>query len=150
MDMTHGILPTTTVHPEMTLGEALQACVDHSVPGLPVIDSDGTITQRFSIRYAFNHTCIPSDLIKGAHLLGHDLDHLEMSDQSALETLQRPIKDLLETCPPPIRSTTQILPALALMEELESSYLFVVDEGHYQGVITHLSLSKSILEQLKK
>jgi CBS domain-containing protein len=44
-----------------------------------------------------------------------------------------------------ITSASSAVKALALMEKLDTSYLFVIDEGKYQGVVTIQSLSKNIL-----
>ena len=45
-----------------------------------------------------------------------------------------------------ITSDSSIIKALALMEKLDTGYLFVIDEGQYMGVVTLQILSNTILQ----
>lgn len=132
---------------DMTVKQAFAECVKHNTPGLPYVDENQKITGRFSIRNTFYATSIPADLIKHAHLLGNDIEHLEIPDQDACEYLNLPANKFLINQILHLHPSSQIVKALALMEQFNTSYLFVVDDNdQYQGVVTHLSITKLLLE----
>lgn len=147
MRLLKGIIETPVARPGMLVGEALRICVDKGVPGIPYVDDSGRIIGRFSVRDTFRITSIPVDMIKGAHLIGHDALHLELSRDHYEGVFGRPIDDQILTDVAWLSSSAQITKAMALMEKFNSSYLFVVDDGRYRGVVTRLGLARILLEE---
>ena len=145
MKLSRIIIPTLLARPSFTMREALQECVTRGVPGIPVADGD-RIVGRFSIRNAFLVASIPMDMIKAAHLLGEDLEHLELPHHRVREFLAMPIAGAALDEVVHVRSTAQVITALAMMEKSNSSYLFAIDRGEYKGVITRQDIARMVLQ----
>ena len=139
---------TSTATADMTVREAMQECVKCDCPGIPYVDESGKLIGRFSIRHTFYQHCIPADLIKNAHLLGNDIDSIEIEEQDTHKFLEKPAGDYILDQILHLNPNSQVVKALALMEQFNTSYLFVVDENNrYLGVVTHQSIARHILEQ---
>lgn len=147
MKLLKGIVETPVARPGMLIGEALRICVDKGVPGLPFVGDDGAIRGRFSVRNTFLLSTIPADMIKGAHLIGHEALHLELPAVHYIELFRQTIDHTILTDIACLGSGAQITKAMALMEKFNSSYLFVVDDGEYRGVVTRLGLTRVLLEE---
>lgn len=131
---------------DMTVREAMQVCVDCDCPGIPFVDESGKLIGRFSIRHTFYQHCIPADLIKHAHLLGNDIENIEMEDQDTHTFLELPAGNFILNQILHLNPNSQVVKALALMEQFDTSYLFVVDEQEqYLGVVTHQTIARLIL-----
>ena len=145
MDIMKALVVTGVARDGMTFGEALQECVDKGVPGIPYVNDKDEIIGRFSVRNSFFRASIPSDLIKGAHLLGDHIEYLEMPQQQISKLLQLPIHDMLLEDIVTLKPKSQMITALALMEKFNTPYLFVTDDHHYYGVVTRLGIARQIL-----
>ncbi len=149
MDLTEGVIKTGVARSGMTLQEALGECVRNNVPGIPFVDEQGRLVGRFVIRHAFKQACLPLDLIKGAHLLGEKIYHLEMPREEVQEHLKQTIDSLILKDTVHLNSSSQILTALALMEKLNVNHLFIMEGEEYLGIVTRMSLSRVILENIQ-
>ena len=71
-----------------------------------------------------------------APILGEQISHVQDINSLAEQLLDSRIEPLHtdSTCFDNLPSST--VKALALMENIDTSYLFVIDEGSYQGVVT--------------
>jgi len=147
MRLIKGIVETPVARPGMRVGEALRICVDKGVPGIPYVDASGRIRGRFSVRHIFLNSSIPGDLIKGAHLIGHAAAHLDLSRDHCGEVFSRRIDEQILGNIASLSSEATITKAMALMEKFNSSYLFVIDDGQYRGVVTRLRLTGVLLEE---
>ncbi len=147
MSLTKGIVETPVTRPGMLIGDALRICVDKGVPGLPYVGTDGSILGRFSVRNTFLISSIPGDMIKHAHLIGNEALHLEHPKDHYRELFAQPIDDTILYDIAWLSSGAQITKAMALMEQFNSSYLFVIDDGQYRGVVTRLKLTRVLLEE---
>jgi CBS domain-containing protein len=148
MRLQKGIVETPMAHPGMRIIEALRICVDKGVPGLPYSDASGRICGRFSVRNTYLLYSIPSDMIRGAHLIGHQALHLEHDRGHYREVFEQAIDPTILDDYAHLSSGAQITKAMALMEKFNTSYLFVIDEGVYQGVVTRLGLTRVLLDAL--
>jgi len=147
--LNQGIVETRVARPGMTVGEALRICVDHDIPGIPFVNAEGNIGGRFSVRHIFKISSLPDDVIQGAHLIGHEATHLEHPCDHFAEVFQRPLDDLVLPEFAHLSSDTLMAKAMALMEKFNSGYLFVIDDGHYRGVVTRLGLTRLLLEAIE-
>ncbi|MCP5437441.1 MAG: CBS domain-containing protein [Chromatiaceae bacterium] len=147
MRLMKALIETPVARQGMLIGEALRICVDKDVPGIPFAADSGRIIGRFSVRNVFLHYSIPSDMIKGAHLIGHEAFHLDLSSDHYEEVFRRAIDNTILDDAACLASTAQITKAMALMEKFNSSYLFVIDEGEYRGVVTRLGLTRVLLDE---
>lgn len=146
MELARAIVPTPLVRAGTTVGEALRLCVDIGVPGLPFADARDRVSGRFSVRHTLLASCIPSDMVSGAHLIGHEALHLEHPPGHYGALFARTIDSLILPAHHGLGSGAQITKALALMEKLGTGYLFVVDDGRYRGIVTRLGLARVLLE----
>ncbi|HOP18086.1 MAG: CBS domain-containing protein [Gammaproteobacteria bacterium] len=148
MRLMKAVIETPVARHGMLIGDALRICVDKGVPGIPFVDNDtGRIIGRFSVRNVFLHYSIPSDMIKGAHLIGHEALHLDLSSDHYEDVFRRTIDCTILDDAACLTSTAQITKAMALMEKFNSSYLFVIDDGVYRGVVTRLGLTRVLLDE---
>ena len=140
------LIKTDVVTADMTIRVALQECVNRNVPGIPIMADGGIIVGRFSIRNTFLVASIPTDLIQGAHLLGHELEHLEIPHHRVSEVLAKPIHTIALEDVVSVSISAQVITALALMEKFNTGYLFAVDNGQYEGVITRQGIAQMMLD----
>ena len=140
-------IPTKVARPGMTVGEVMRECVEKGVQGIPFVDADGKISGRFSVRHMFLLCCIPEDIIQGAHLLGDDLEDIDFPHIKAAELMARKVDDFIFPDAIRLSPNFQAIKALAIMEQYNTPYLFVMDGEDYQGVVTRMSIAKAIVSK---
>lgn len=142
------MITTAVADDSMTVGEALRECVNCRVPGIPFVDKDGKIIGRFSIRNMFYITSIPADLIKNAHLLGNNIEHLDVPEANYKSFMEKPARDFIVEWIIHLSPDSPVVKALALMEQFDTPYLFVVDENDcYLGVVTSIAIAARLVEE---
>jgi hypothetical protein len=148
MKIKHIFIPTRVARSGMTVGEAMRECVDRGVPGIPFVDAEGNFNGRFSVRHMFLLCCIPPDILRGAHLLGDDIEDLDFPHIKFDDLMQRPVDDYI--FPDAIRMSPnfQAVKALAIMEQYNTPYLFVSEGEDYLGVVTRMSIAKAIVNRM--
>lgn len=134
-------------YPGMPVREALNECVALNVPGIPFCDKEQNISGRISVKHILASRCVPADVRKHAHLLGDYLEHLEISAVKVRDLVNEPVDRFVIPNIPFIASNSPIVKALALIEQFESSYIFVVDDGAYKGTVTLINLANYFLRR---
>jgi predicted transcriptional regulator len=147
-------LKTITVHTRvvkagMTVREVFEACTRANTPGLPVCDDHDRVTGRVTLKHILKRFCLPDYLVEMAPILGEQISHVQDMDTFAQQLLECRIDAYIQHPHASITSASSAVKALALMEKIDSSYLFVIDEGRYQGVVTIQSLIEIILNNDK-
>jgi predicted transcriptional regulator len=137
---------TSIAHAGMTVGEVFQECVNKGVSGLPYRDEQGAVIGRVSMRHVFREKCIPRDVVDGAHLLGDEIPHLELLDIEKCHILSQPVEPFLLTTIPSLNPGSPVIKAVAIMEQYNSSYLFIIDEGVYQGTVTRSGIASLLVK----
>lgn len=145
MKLKHISIPTRVARPGMTVGEVMSECVEKDVPGIPFVDAEGNLAGRFSVRHLFLLSCIPSDILHGAHLLGDDIEHLDFPHIKASELMAQKVDDYIFPDAIRLSPNFQTIKALAIMEQYNTEYLFVTEGEDYLGVVTRMSIAKAIL-----
>ncbi|MES9992421.1 MAG: CBS domain-containing protein [Candidatus Thiodiazotropha sp.] len=145
MKIKHISIPTKVARPGMSLGEVMRECVEKDVPGIPFIDAEGRLNGRFSVRHLFLLCCIPDDVLHGAHLLGDDIEHLDFPHMRADELMEERVDAYIFPDAIQLSANFQAIKALAIMEQFNTEYLFVSEEGEYQGVVTRMSIAKAVV-----
>jgi hypothetical protein len=138
-------IPTKVARPGMLLGEVMKECVEKDVPGIPYADETGKISGRFSVRHMFLLCCVPEDIIKGAHLLGDDIEHLDFPNIRAEELMAKRVEDFIFPDTIQLSPNFQAIKALAIMEQYNTEYLFVMEGDDYQGVVTRMSIARAVV-----
>jgi CBS domain-containing protein len=147
MELSDLIIPTGEARPGMSLRGVFEECVRRNVPGLPFRDAAGRIAGKASMRHVLKETCIPEFLWRHADLLGDDIPTLKVPEAKVRQILQLPIDPFVLKRAARITSTSPIAKALAVMEDYDTTYIFVVDKDeHYRGVVTIMAVAQCMLD----
>ncbi len=145
MEIIHLIKPTGIARPGMSIREVFHICVEADVPGVPFVDSQGVITGKISIRHVLKRTCIPDFMVRHAQLLGDQLHHLALSPEQVNNVLSLKADDFVFPEKAITSSSTPFAKALAIMEEMDTTYLFVVDDGVYKGTVSVMGIAQAMI-----
>jgi hypothetical protein len=138
-------IPTALAEPGMLVSDLFRECMRVQMPGIPFRDANGRISGKVSIRHILKLTCLPDYLIKHAHMLGDDIEHLRLPEIHGQEILARTIDDFVLPTLPQVNSSAPVSKALAMMELEDTTYIFVLDGNEYHGAISIMSLAHCLL-----
>lgn len=140
-------IPTAVMHSGDRVSDFFAECVRRDVPGLPFVSGQGEITGRISIRHIFKETCVPHWAIRAAHVLGDRIDAVNIPHVRARQILDEPVDHYV--LPEFASSTSQspIVKGLAIMEQVNSSYIFLIDDGRYAGIVTHMKIASRLMDR---
>jgi len=145
MKLEHLSIATGVMRKGMTLRDFFEECVRCNVPGLPYVDDQDRIVGRISIRDVYKHMAIPDSVIKVAHLLGDRTDQLDLPEMKVSETLRMPADTYLLDNIPGVSPRSSIVKALAIMEMYNTSYIFLIENGKYNGLVTRMVIAHRML-----
>ncbi len=128
----------------MTVREFFEECTRVNTPGLPFCDASGQITGRVTLKNVLKRGCLPEYLVEMAHVLGEQLSNLQDMKAEAEQLLGSPVDQYTQQPHLSITSASSAVKALAMMEREDTSYIFVVDEGKYKGVVTIHGLAEAM------
>ena len=129
----------------MTVRQVFEECTRMNTPGLPFCDDHGLVCGRVTLKYILKRHFLPEHLVELAHVLGEQSSDVQEMEMLAKQLFDNRIESYKQRPHASLSSASSIIKALALMEKLDTSYLFVIDEGQYMGVVTLQGLSKKIL-----
>lgn len=132
----------------MTLRDFFQETVRCNVPGLPYVDEHDQIIGRISIRDVYKRIAVPDNILRIADAMGDgdQMGNLDMPEMKALEIMTTPVENYLLEKIPTVSPSSTVVKALALMEVYNSSYIFLIEDGQYKGVVTRMIIAKRMLE----
>jgi len=136
MNVEQVLIATTVAKAGMTVRELFEECTRANTPGLPFCDVSGQITGRVTLKNILKHGCLPEYLVEMAHVLGEQLTNLQDMKTVAEWLLSNTVDQYKQEPHLSITSASSAIKALAMMEREDTSYIFVVDEGKYKGVVT--------------
>jgi CBS domain-containing protein len=131
----------------MTVRDVFTECGRANIPALPFCTRSGRIKGRVTLKNILKITCLPEYMIDSARILGEEMSCMEDVEAKAKRLLDTPVDSYVQEPALTLNSEAPIIKALALMEQNDTSYLFVVDNGEYQGAVTIQCLAK-MLSQL--
>jgi CBS domain-containing protein len=146
MNLKSVMVPTEVASAGMTVRQVFEECLRAHTPGLPFCDDHGLVTGRVTLKYILKRQYLPEHLVEMARVLGEHVSDVEDMERSAKQLFENPIDSYLQPPHASVTSAASIVKALALMEKLDTGYLFVIDEGQYIGVVTLQILSRAILQ----
>jgi CBS domain-containing protein len=137
-----------TAHNGMTVTEIFTECLSCHVPGLPFVDGQGQLTKDFHTQYPqaylfaglFGFPCgsigdlegyVSNPILKAHIILAMPIETFLLEDHPSTDSQSPPLK------------------AIALMERYDTTYLFIVDEGEYKGIVTILGIARGMLDLQK-
>lgn len=138
-------VPTALAVPGMSVADLFAECIRVQMPGIPYRDAMGRITGKASIRHILKMTCLPDYLIKHSHMLGDGIEHLRLPEIHGREILSRTIDDFILPSLPAVNSNAPVSKALAIMEQVDTTYLFILDGDEYHGAISIMNLAQHLL-----
>ncbi len=130
----------------MSVRDVFQECVRSQVQAIPYCNALGEITGRITLKNIMKLSCLPEYMVELAHILDDRLSCLQDAEAKVKEVLDKPVEPYVQESPPSISSSAPTVKALAMMEQRDTSYLFVVDDDEYKGVITMQGIAKKMLE----
>ena len=145
MDLKSVIVPTGVARAGMTVRQIFEECTRVGTPGLPYCDEHGVVLGRVTLKYILKRHYLPEHLVEMAKVLGDQGADLEEMEILAKQLFDNKIDSYKQRPHASITSGSSIIKALALMEKLDTGYLFVIDQGEYKGVVTLQGLSKKIM-----
>ena len=130
----------------MTLHDFFEEAVRCNVPGLPYVDDREQIVGRISIRDVYKHIAVPDSFLRLADAMGDQTDSLDLPEMEVMKALALPVETCLLENIPSVSPRSAIVKALALMEVHNTSYIFLIEDGQYRGVVTRMLVAKRMLE----
>jgi len=132
----------------MTLRDFFQEAVRCNVPGLPYVDANDQIIGRISMRDVYKRIAVPDNLLIIADAMGDgdQIGNLDLPEMRVLELMASPVENYLLEKIPSVSPRSSIVKALALMEVHNSSYIFLIEDGRYEGVVTRMVIAERMLE----
>ena len=130
----------------MTIGHVFKECVLHNVPGIPYCDENNKVIGRISIRHTLKVSSTPGYMVGAAHLLGDDIWHLSTSKIEARNLLDMPAEKFILENIATVTAASPIVKALAIMEQFNTGYIFLIDSGVYEGIVTRMGIAELMLK----
>lgn len=133
----------------MTLRDFFKEVERCNVPGLPFVDERGQIVGRVSVRDVYKHIAISDNVVRLADAMGDHTDRLDLSDRKILEAFAMPVENYVLENIPTVSPNSSIAKALAIMEAYNTHYIFLIENGKYEGVVTRMVIARRMLEALE-
>lgn len=148
--LAQAIKETPVARPGMTVETGFSLIAEHGLPGIPFFDANNQLAGRLSVKHVLTTHCIPGDVRRHAHLLGDFLDSLRIQPSQLRAMMALPVDGFIIPAIPSISPASPLVKALALMEEYNSSYVFVMDGEEYRGMILLEDLAGFALERSRE
>ncbi len=140
------IRPTGVARAGTTVREAFEEFVSRRVLGIPFLNDENEIIGRASARHILKETCIPDHMVHGAHLLGNLIEGLRIPDEMIRTIFAMPVDEFVIPAPAIIDSGAPLVKILSVLEQNNTPYVFVVDDGTYRGIITRMFCVEAMLK----
>ena len=142
----NSIILTKVTRPGMLVCDVFAECGRAHVQALPFVDETGRLSGRVTLKNVMKFACLPENMVAAAPLLGSFLSCVENAQEKIEKMLASKVDPYVRGLHFSIGSEEPAIKALAIMEKNDTSYLFVVDDGEYQGIIT----IQGIAEQMSR
>jgi CBS-domain-containing membrane protein len=130
------LVPTKVIEPGTLVRDLFLECNRAQVQALPYKDDSGRLAGRITLKNVLRVSCLPEYMVDLAPLLSSQLSCVDNAEAKAREILRNPVEPYVQPLPKTIESSAPLIKALAVMEQNDTSYIFVVDDDEYRGVIT--------------
>jgi len=136
MNIQKVLIPTIIIRPGMLVRDVFTECGKLHIQSLPYCNEKGIISGRLTLKNIMKFSCLPEHMVELAHLLGNQMSCVENAEEKAREIICNPVEPYVREVGETISSQEPLIKSLAVMEKNDSSYIFVVDNGHYKGIVT--------------
>ena len=120
----------------MLVREFFDLCGRAGVQALPFVDEHESIIGRVTIKNVLRLSCLPDYIVDMAPMLNNAMSCVENAEEKVREILCTPADPYKQGLHQTLPSTAPLIKAVAVMVSNDTSYIFVVDEGVYMGVVT--------------
>lgn len=144
MKLKQVLIPTIVARQGMPVREVFTECGRANIPALPFCTKSGRITGRVTLKNILKITCLPDYMVESARILGEEMSCMDDVEHKAGRLLDTPVDPYVQEPALSLGSDAPIIKALAIMEQNDTSYLFIVDNGEYQGVVTIQGLARML------
>ncbi len=136
MDVEKVMITTGVATAGMTVREVFAECSRANTPALPFCDANGSVIGRVTLKNILKKSCLPDYLVEMARVLGEQISGVQDMEVKAKEVLGKTIDAYVQEAHLSLSPGSSAVKALAMMEQSDTSYIYVVDAGRYQGVVT--------------
>jgi predicted transcriptional regulator len=140
------LIPTKVARVGMTVKEAILECIERNVPAIPFCDEQGNITGRVTLKNVLKSSCLPEYMVELAPVLGDQLACMDDVEAKAKELFSHTVEPYVLDSFMSVHSGASPVKALAMMEMKDTSYVFVIDDGRYKGVVTIRCLAQLLAQ----
>ena len=140
------LIPTRVANAGMLVREVFMECGRANIPALPFCTKSGRIAGRVTLKNIMKLSCLPDYIVESARILGEEMFCMEDVEAKAKRLLDTTVDAYVQEPALSLGSDAPIIKALALMEQNDTSYLFVVDGGEYRGAVTIQCLAKLLTQ----
>ena len=138
------LIPTKVANHDTMVREVFTECGLANIPALPFCTRSGRISGRVTLKNILKISCLPDYMVESARILGEEMSCMEDVEAKAKRLLDTPVEPYVQEPTLSLSSDAPAIKALAMMEQNDTSYLFVVDDGQYQGAVTIQSLARML------
>ncbi|MCU7917797.1 MAG: CBS domain-containing protein [Candidatus Thiodiazotropha sp. (ex Dulcina madagascariensis)] len=136
MELSGILIETECASPGMMVRDVFLECGRAKVHALPYRDEKGRLCGRVTLKNIMKLACLPEYMVELAPLLGQRLSCVEHAEDKVRQVLCETVDDYVLELSETIASDAPLIRALATMEKNDTSYIFVVDDGVYRGIVT--------------
>jgi len=144
MKLDQVMISTKTATRDMSVREFVIECTGANIPGLPFTTPSGRISGRVTLKNILKLSCLPDYIVETARILGDHTTCMDDIEGKTKEMMDSPVETFVQEAHLTIESDAVAFKALAMMEQNDTSYIFVVDDGRYLGVVTIQSLARKL------
>ena len=144
MDIQRVLIPTLVIRPGMHVRDIFTECGKLHVHALPYCNAQGVLTGRLTLKNIMKFSCLPEHMVELAHLLGNQMSCVENAEAKAREIICNPVEPYVRDLGETISSKEPLIKALAVMERNDTSYIFVVDDGNYKGLVSIQGIARAM------
>lgn len=120
----------------MLVRDFFDLCGRAGVQALPFVDEREAIVGRVTIKNVLRLSCLPDYVVDMAPMLNVAMSCVENAEEKVREILCTPVDPYMQGLHQTLPSSAPLIKAVAVMVSNDTSYIFVVDEGVYRGVVT--------------
>jgi CBS-domain-containing membrane protein len=139
------MITTKTATSDMKVREFVIECTRAGIPALPYTTASGRIRGRVTLKNVLKVTYLPEYIVDSARFLGDQLFKIKDIGAKTNQMMENSVEIFMQDPHLTIKSDAAAFKALAMMEQDDTSYIFVVDDGQYRGVVTIQSLARTFL-----
>jgi CBS-domain-containing membrane protein len=136
---------TKTATADMKVRDFVIECTRADIPALPFTTASGRIRGRVTLKNILKLTYLPDYIVESARFLGDQAYKIKDIETKTKQMMENTVETYVQEPHLAIQPDADAIKALAMMELNDTSYIFVVDNYQYCGVVTIKSLARKFL-----